>query len=375
MKVLHVRETSNIYGAETVILTLVKEQMKNGVEVGVVCLERSGKDSFSKRLKSMNVPVYKIISKGKIDFKALIELKRVCDEFKPHIIHSHGYKSDFFLAILKKIQTKRSILISTKHGWTGAHWRTKLYEIIDDFILRYFDGVVAVSNHIYLHLIKKGIPPSKIKVIHNGISLAAFNNGFIKFKLRKELGLDNQSKLIGFIGRLSPEKGILYLLKVAMAMHRAKKNLYFVLVGDGPLRKEVEHYVNINGLNNRVFVLGRREDIEEILSDLDMVVLPSIREGTPMILLEAMAMGKAIVATEVGGVKDIVKNLETGLLVRPYSCEALIDAITYLLENESFREEIGRRAFEVVKSRFSSEIMTKSYLDMYNELLRYLDLN
>ncbi|HEY3354515.1 MAG TPA: glycosyltransferase [Polyangia bacterium] len=370
MRVVHLRADNNIYGAERVILTLAKEQRRQGIDAQVVCLERAGTTAFFERLEAEGIPAHRVESRGRIDGRALLHLKRTLDEqVRPEIIHSHGYKTDAFAAVLRPILRRRAGLVATNHLWTNETARLKVYETIDALAFRAFDKIVAVSEAIAEEMRDRGVPEDKVEVIQNGLDYGELDaQAHPGQKLRAELrAFDPDSLFIGFVGRLSPQKGINYLLDAAARLH-GRKNVYFVIIGEGELRPAIERQLKGEQLDDRVFLLGRRDDVPDLLSELDIVVLPSLREGTPMALLEAMGVGRAVVASAVGGVRDVVEDGRTGLIVAPTDVPALAAAIEHLVDHAGERQQIGAAAAASVREKFSGAAMTRRYTRIYKQV-------
>jgi glycosyltransferase involved in cell wall biosynthesis len=335
----------------------------------VVCVERHGISAFYERLQAEGVPAHRLESHGKLDGPLMLQLKRTIDEeLQPAIIHSHGYKTDAFAALLKPFLRRRPGLVATNHLWTHETSRLKVYETIDALAFRAFDKIVAVSEEIATEMAGRGVPRDKISVIQNGLDSAELARGTPRGKLRDELkAFDEDSLFVGYIGRLSPQKGLGYLLGAAARL-ATRRNVYFVLIGEGELRPAIEQQVKGQRLDERVFLLGRRDDVPDLLQELDIVVLPSLREGTPMALLEAMGVGRPVVASAVGGVKDVVDNGRTGLVVAPSDVPALATAIERLVDDAEVRQAIGQAASATVREKFSGEVMTRRYTEVYRQI-------
>lgn len=368
MKIAHLYTGGGeVYGAERVILHLSCEQLKNRIDTEVVYFKRPGVNSFLKLLNDHNIPVRIINSKSKIDMNAFLTLKRVLLHSSPQIIHSHGYKGDIFTALLRNFNHKYKI-ISTKHGSTYSSSQIRIYDYLGDSSLKFFDKVIAVSNFTKERLIEKHIPEEKIEVIHNGIDITLYNHK-TEGKLRTELNLPPDSKLLGFIGRFGPEKGIIYLLEAARILCRKKEGVYFVLVGDGQLWEEAEAFISLNKLKDRIIMLGWRNDATDLLADMNALLLPSLTEGTPMVILESMSLGVPVIASDVGGISEVIDNLKTGLLLKPRDPEAIADAISYLIGNRELAENISQNSIHLVQTHFSSHRMSELYTHTYHNLL------
>jgi len=369
MKILHIYTGGGeIYGAERVIINLVSEQIKCSTTPEVVYFKRPGQNSFLELLNDHRIPVQVVHSHSKLDLNAFMELRGICLRSSPQILHSHGYKGDIFLALLKRT-ISGSALVSTKHGSTDASHKIKIYDYLGDRALKYFDRVIAVSQFTKNRLIERGIHEEKITVIQNGIDIAPFEH-FRKGKLREELNLEPGARVVGFIGRLGPEKGITYLLEAARIICSSMSGVYFVLAGEGILREEAEEFIASNGLSDRIVMLGWRKDATELLPDMDILLLPSLTEGTPMVLLESMAMGVPVIASDVGGIGEVIEDSMTGLLVKPKDPKALANSINTLLGNAGLAGNISRNSIAEIKSRFTASHMSKQYEQTYLSLLK-----
>ena len=268
MKILHIYTGGGeIYGAERVIFNLAIEQIKRGFDTKVVYFKRSGRNSFLESLNEHRIPVNVIPSTGILDIGAFMALRRICLDSHPQILHSHGYKGYIFSALLKRIANS-FIIVSTKHLSTDSSSRIRIYDYLGDTSLKFFDWIIAVSDFTKESLVERHIPADKIEVIHNGVDIP-INGGEAGGRLRSELKLGPDSKLIGFIGRLTPQKGISYLLEAARIVSTETKDVYFVLIGDGDLKEETESFISSNNLEERVLTLGWRKDATELLRDIE----------------------------------------------------------------------------------------------------------
>jgi glycosyltransferase involved in cell wall biosynthesis len=369
MKILHVYTGGGeIYGAERVIYNLTCEQIKSSMSPEVVYFKRPGRNSFLELLNDGRIPVHVIDSRSRLDTSAFMTLRGICLRSSPRILHSHGYKGDIFLAILKRT-LRGPAIVSTKHGSTDATSRASLYEHLGDLSLRYFDRVVAVSEYTKKKLIELHVPEGKIEVIHNGIDVSPFS-GAEKGSLRHSLNIAEDSRVAGFIGRLGPEKGITYLLEAADTICRSTEGVYFVLIGEGILKEETEAFIASNKLQGRVITLGWRKDATCLLPDMNMLLLPSLTEGTPMVILEAMAAGVPVIASDVGGIGEIIEDSKTGLLIRPRDSQAIVKSINTLLENKDLAANISRNSIAEVKIRFSARHMSEKYEQTYLSLMK-----
>jgi glycosyltransferase involved in cell wall biosynthesis len=282
------------------------------------------------------------------------------------MLHCHGYKGNvigFFATLFTK--TKR---ITTVHGWTQVDFKVMMYELIDKIVIRYYDKLIAVSEDIKKQLLSYAVPRNKIFVVHNGIDVARFSPRK-KGKLKREFKISARYKIIGTIGKLSKEKGHKYFLKAATEIKKKYSNVKFVIVGEGALKRKLKTLAKKVKIENSVIFVGFREDIPEILDDFDIFVLSSVREGIPLVLLEALAKAKPVVSFEVGGIPEVITNGETGILVQARNYKSLAENVVSLLNKPQLAKKIAKKGQERVKKDFNLEAMTDKYQEIYQQII------
>jgi glycosyltransferase involved in cell wall biosynthesis len=259
--------------------------------------------------------------------------------------------------------------VATLHLWTSTPFIVKVHEWLDALMLRFFDRVVAVSDEIGKEMADKGIPRRLIRIIRNGIeveTLSASENG-ARSEIRREFGIREDAPVVGIVGRLAPEKGHGFFLDAAREVLRVVPDATFVVVGGGLLEGELKARAERLGFADAVRFAGVRRDIARFYEAFDLLVSSSLREGTPMVLLEAMAMGKPVIATRVGGVPHLVRHDETGLVVPPGDVPALARAILELLQDRGRRAKLARAGQRLIRDEFSAMRMAEAYAKVYEE--------
>jgi glycosyltransferase involved in cell wall biosynthesis len=176
--------------------------------------------------------------------------------------------------------------------------------------------------------------------------------------------------LVGIVAALTPKKGHVYFLEAAERILARRKDVYFLILGEGEMRGELERFVEERGLSKNIRLLGSRPDALEIMGALDVFALSSVREGLSLALLEAMALGRAVAVTAVGGMVSVVEDGRTGLLVPPGDAAALAEALDRLLSRPDLRREMGGRAAAAVRARFDAEKMIRAYEKLYQQISR-----
>lgn len=301
---------------------------------------------------------------GRLDLGTVRAIRESLRTKQIQILHTHGYKADFYAQLA--IRGSSVKLVSTAHNWPGKSLALRLYALLDRILLRWADQVCAVSPNVEVQLKRYGVSSEKLSLIENGVDSRQFANG--KPHLR-ELPNFGDKKIVGFVGRLAPEKGLHNLIQAAGEILRTRKDVVIALVGDGPAMMELQSLVSRLGLEKSVFFLGQRSDLADVYAAFDIFVLPSLFEGMPMAVLEAMAAGKPVIASRVGGIPQMISHQESGILVKPGDVRGLTDALAQLLQQPEKASQLGQRALEVVQSRFSSDVMARRYLCVYQKAL------
>ena len=231
------------------------------------------------------------------------------------------------------------------------------------------DKVIAVSNFNKLHLKKTGLLSSKIDLIYHGVDAVKFRKRNLKPNVKTSLGIKEDEKVIMCVARLEPVKGIGQLIEAIPIILEGGNNIKVVFVGDGTHRKEYERLVEDLGVKSKVLFLGKREDVEELLSVADVFCLTSVNEALSFAILEAMAASKPVVATKVGGIPEAVVDQVTGLLVPPGNIQGLAKSINRLLEDKSLARRLGTSANKRIKEHFRFDHMLSQTLSTYEGVL------
>lgn len=308
------------------------------------------------------------------DFLSLVRLIRLFLRERPDIVHLHLFKARILGGIAARL-LRVPIVVETFHGTLFSEYyrpgMSRLLVRVERIFARWMDAVVAVSRGIGAELVRLKVAPNdKIYVIPLGLDLEKFrDHGRARGTLRRELGLAGDVQLVGSVARLVPIKGLNFFVEAAARVTRLIPWAHFVIVGDGPERAELERQVHAHDLGGKVRFLGWRSDLARIYPDLDIVVLSSLNEGTPVSVLEAMAAGRPVVATSVGGVPDVVVDGRTGVLVPPRDVEALAEAITALLKDPESRQRLGEAAQAAVMPAFSISRLAGDMEALYRRLI------
>jgi glycosyltransferase involved in cell wall biosynthesis len=308
------------------------------------------------------------LGKQKYDPLIFISLINFIKNGKFDLIHSHGYGSDNFGRIIGKILRIPTII--------HAHDENRSYPVVqniaDLLLVPFTDKAIAVSQGVKESCInKRRIRKQKIFVLHNGIPLKNFTKLDEKLidEEKRRFGIKPDSIVLGTVARLRKEKGLKYLIQSAPRILNSFPNVVFFIAGDGPIREELETLAKDLAVDNKIIFAGFCNNIPMVLSLIDIFVAPSLTEGSPLGIFEAMAMGKPIIASNVGGIREILKDKENSLLVPSEDPERLAEKILFLLNNKNEMTLLGLKAFEESK-KYDNQFLIKNLEDIYSELLK-----
>ena len=310
----------------------------------------------------------------KNDLLAFINIYRLIRRIRPHIVHTHTSKAGL-LGRLASFLARVPIIIHTPHGHVFHSYygpvMTKVFVFAEKILSFMTDKITALTNRERDEHLEEGIASiEKYVVIHSGVMLDRLMNMNIDAGAgRSEFGIAQDSNVIGVVGRLVPIKGHKYLVSAAKRIIKEFRNTVFVFVGDGYLSSRLERQAESVGVRKNIIFTGWRKDAVEILDLFDILVLPSLNEGMGKVLVEGMALGKPIIASNVGGIIDLVRNGENGILVPPGDSDALGEAILQLLKDKNLSEKLGKNGKAMVYPEFDASVMVKQIEDLYESLL------
>jgi len=367
MRILHLISSSGLFGAERVVLELSKGLKRNyncQPVVGVIRNSQSPHIEIAEEAAACCLDSVIFPCRGRFDPKLSSLIGNFVEQNKIDIVHCHGYKSNIYGLLASR---NRVPSVTTNHNWLTSGLSLKLYCFLDSCWIRYFNRIVAVSEKIKKEMLKFGLPEKKIRVIDNGIDLERFAREIPTGRIKEEFGLSGNLKIVGTVGSLTTEKGYIHLLKAAKSVLDVGIGVSFLIVGEGPLRNRLEEEAGKLGIRSNIVFAGYRSDIPEMLSTMDIFILSSIKEGLPMVLLEAMAAKKPVIATAVGAVPEVIRDHRDGLLVQPGDIEGLKRAIMELARDPEKADRLAANGYERVKN-FSSGNMAGKYFAIYKEL-------
>lgn len=370
-RIIHTISAHDVFGPEKTIINESRELLQKGYDVLIVLIHPKGDFPLLARIKKENIPCFHLISDYKFDLPGLVRLMGLLIKTKCTLVHSHGYKADIISLITSRIL--KIPIITTIHGWTKEDFKVRLYEKIQAFFWRFFDLILCVSESYMHQALKLGIEKNKLILLHNGIVISDYqidDSDKIKQSFINEHGIPKDNFIVGIIGRLSIEKGHKYFLEAACEVLQQNAHVSFVIIGDGIERNNIEHFIMNSPYKANFYVLGHVYDMKKAYAALDAVVIASLREGLPNVLLEAMACGKPIVATKVGGIPEVVTNNQNGFLVPPEDSMGLANAMAALIQDQNTRERFVAEAKRTILARFSFEHRMKRITDIYSKYSR-----
>ena len=332
---------------------------------------------YAERLSRAGVELRPINFANRYNFLNILRLANIIRKEGVDIIHSQGGGRANFYAVLSGSLAGIHRIVATVpvlvEGYDVGTGRKKIYTGIDRFIERRVSRFITVSDRLKSRLVvEHGLPHHKIIRIYNGIDTARYVPGKRcppDPGIRKEYGISAGTLVIGSLGRMVPGKGFEYLLRAIPMVASILPDVKFIFVGEGPLKKTlVNACERLNVVNQAIFT-GFRRDIRSILADLDVLAVPSLAEGFPMVVLEAMAMAKPIIATDIDGINEQIEAGVSGVLIPPGNPGALAKAIVNLALDKPTRAGLGAAARKRVATRFSAAAMVAATANVYQALL------
>jgi glycosyltransferase involved in cell wall biosynthesis len=320
---------------DNIVLRELEKEGYAALPVPVACRPRSaGRDWF--RLVRCYRMIHRILSNGSFD-----------------LVHTHGYFADILGVPAARVLGIPHI--ATCHGFIDNDRALRLYNRLDRTALRFSKRIIAVSDDIRADLLSRGIDPERVCTLRNAVPVHDLNGTFPsrRKKARAALGLGDREFVIGFAGRLSEEKGLRYLIAASALLKGEGLRSRTVLLGDGPQQQELKSLADTEGLRQDVLFAGFRSDVENLLPAFDVFVLPSVTEGTPMALLEAMSTGIPVVASAVGGVPDVIDHDQNGILIPAGDPRAISDALFKLNRNSALRAMLAVQALKTIREKYN----------------------
>jgi glycosyltransferase involved in cell wall biosynthesis len=357
-------------GGERVFLQLAAG-LKDRFEI-FVAATRGGE--FEERLRELDIQFFSVNMGRRLSWKPVTKLRYIIQHNRITLIHSQGARADFFARVAGRIANAPHILCTLAmpvEGFDVGFLRKKIYRLADQISARYVERFIVVSDSLRTTLIEgRGISSQRVVRIYNGIELHQYHPDLNETSLRNNWGIPPSAPLVGAIGRMVWQKGFEFLIHAIPEIISDIHDVRFLFVGDGPLKSDLERLVSQLDISHKVIFAGFRPDIRRVLSAIDILVVPSLLEGFPIMTLEAMAMAKPIVATRIQGITEQISDGMDGILVPPKNSEALTNAVSKILLSKELASKLGITARKKVETFFPVEKMVGETEKVYLSILK-----
>jgi glycosyltransferase involved in cell wall biosynthesis len=362
MRLLVVISEMGVGGAEKMVVESLRDGAARGDALALLAAPGRLDDELAElEIRRATFPTQRSI--GPL-LRALATSRRFTRQFKPDIVHSHNVRVTAIARLAAQIASplSRPPVLATYHGVPPEEAESAAR------LLRLADLVVCVSEDLKAQLEEKGFPPRRLAVIPNGVPDPAPISLRRRSEIDTELGLEDSTEVISIVGRLVPQKAHHRFLGAALAVQRSRPQTRFLIVGEGPLRDQLEAQAGDLGLDRVVRFTGVRGDAADLIARSDLLVFSSIWEGLSIAALEALARGVPVVSTDVAGAREL---LTTGAgVIAPQDADALAGAILNALADPAARARMGAEGRHLYAERFSVTRMNEDYRKIYEELLR-----
>jgi len=305
--------------------------------------------------------------RGPWDWRVVGRLVGICRRERVRIWHGHDYKSNALGLVVRRFWPMR--LVTTVHGWVKETRRTPLYYTIDKLCLPHYESVICVSPDLYQQCLLAGVSAKRCVVIENGIDTRQYTRRRTSADAKQRLGIPVGRMVVGAVGRLSPEKGFASLIHAVHGLVARGLDVELLIAGDGEEKLRLASLARRVGIEDRVLFLGYQSEPQALYEAMDVFALSSVREGLPNVLLEAMAMEVPVVATRVGGIPQLISDVENGLLVDPDCEEQLTKGLERLIRDDTMRARFRLAGRHTVETKYSFATRIQRIQTIYDALL------
>jgi glycosyltransferase involved in cell wall biosynthesis len=368
IRVVEVLATGSNGGAQEHLYGLVTRMDQSRFDVSIVALSAG---PAVRKLERAGFPVRVIDDPD--DAIATGALAAHLVDVRPDVIHNHMYRAELVgtraAIALGEVGHRRPYVVSTVHSSRvrSEEDREQLRRLTP-----HMDQLIAVSSSIEAKLASEGRTTAPVQRIYNGVDLSRYDHQEPCCTLPEEYGMEPGSQIVGVVARLEPEKGHPTLLEAWPAVLRRVPDAYLLIVGEGSRREALEMQARDLRIAHRVVFTGRRDDVPAVTAALDVAVLPSYREAQGLSILEALALSRPVVASNVGGIPEMITDGVNGLLVPPHDADALAAAIVRLLMDHPYADTLGRAGHDMVHDRFCIDVMVDAIQRIYEDGARFV---
>ncbi|MFV1985537.1 MAG: glycosyltransferase [Thiohalomonadales bacterium] len=360
--VVHIIDRLPPDGAERLLTDVLKNRSDNYKFI-VLCLIEGG--LLVNEIEKMGVPVVVLGRSGRYDILLLLRLVSWLRKHRPLVVHTHLFTADSWGRLAAFIARVPGIF-STVHSVNS--WKSTLHKFVDRLFSLFTTQVIACSDEVAQVLTNTdGIPINRVVSIANGVSLERLMS-IQATNLQYEFGIENNVTTLIIVGRLHEAKGHMDLIPVFKKLVQHNHKLCLLIVGEGELESQIVNQISKLDIEKHVILSGFRSDVLSIIAACDVVVMPSRWEGLPMALLESMALEKPVVATNVGGIPNVIHDNENGLLVEAGDMAELEQKLNLILENKVLRDQLAEQAKATVLKHYSAKTVSIRYEELYDEV-------
>jgi len=376
LRLLFVIDNLQFGGGERVFAQIInglpQEQYK-------IFLASHPNEEFLQAIRSASVHFFSVDFSSRLNFSLIPRLTKIIKEHEIRIVHGQGARAEVYARLASRLAGNSryvSTIAMPVEGFDVGPFRKRTYTFFDRFSERFVDRFLVVSNALREAMIRDhGIPAKKVIRIYNGIEIEHYSpqeKSGSRQGISQEFNVGQDTPLIGTIGRLVWQKGFEYLISAIPEILKTFSRTKMLIVGDGPLRDELVALAQKLNVEEHVIFTGFRDDIKDILSAIDVLVVPSLLEGFPMITLEGMAMAKPVIATKIAGIEEQITDGKSGILIPPRDADAIAAAIIRLVTDKKLAQNLGLEARRKVEKEFTVQKMVGETETVYRFLYQQL---
>jgi glycosyltransferase involved in cell wall biosynthesis len=372
MRILLTIDEASLGGGQMHVLLLAKYLREADFDVEIAT---EAKGWLVDEALSLNIVVHQIVISNQFTWQSFQHIRQLLQNGQFDVLHTHGGTAGFWVRLVAAGLNRQHIIVHTYHG---LHYlnileepgqtikqaiKRSIFKLIDRLLLNYTDRIICVCRSDYDKAIAAGVATiDQTSIVYNGIELAKFSIPLDQATARQLFNLDPNEFIFGNVGRLHEQKGHKFLLQ-AMAQMTNQSRL--IIVGDGRLREQLMILAAELKISDRVLFLGARADINEFLSAINVFIMPSLWEGQPIALLEALAIGKPCIASSVDGIPEIITDGINGYLVSPKDVETLAKAMDLAIEQPELLQTLSRCSPKTISPKFLAQNMAMEIASIY----------
>lgn len=373
MRVVHIIKVTRISGAERHLLILLKGLREKGIDAHLIMLAEASNpmQEMIQAAQERDIPIQSVLIRRDYDLSVINRLRKIFLDLKPDLVHTHLIHADLFGLIAAKL-ARVPYVISSRHNDDMFRYHP-LMRFVHRLLWWMSDGGIAISRAIRDFTVSvEGADYDKVHVVLYGMEYRWIEDEEIfsaRQAIREELGLAQDTILLGIVCRLVEQKGIGYALEAFARIRRYFPDVHLIVAGDGSLSSDLRKSAQTLGITDSVHWLGWRDDAPRVMASLDIFLMPSLWEGFGLVMLEAMSNRVPIIASRVSAIPEVLKHGQSGWLVNPRDVDDLAQGLYYLLMDVPFRHYIGLLGEDRLEQSFSATKMVNKTLEVYRTIL------